>query len=166
VPYLALFFRQELALAFLPPTYLAGLEAGGVRYRALTDDEIGTHYDRLVDRAGRLVGFQLWAVPVDLGLEGLLAAIGPRPYLEPLGGRPAVFRVHLGGAAREDVEDTGEQAFGGQLFRGDGGELALSIDLGYLCGGSDEEADLAAIRAAPATWLPVEGPVEWSAPEA
>ena len=61
--------------------------------------------------------------------------------------------LFLSGTTQADVESTGNQAFGGQCFRGSGGAFAVSIDLGYLLEGPTEAADLAAIQAASVDWI-------------
>lgn len=42
----------------------------------------------------------------------------------------------LSSAEADALEGGGEQAFGGQIFRGEDGGLPISIDPGYLFGGN------------------------------
>jgi hypothetical protein len=155
--FLVLFFQERLALAYAPNYELAEFQASGVRYRDTGAGSLTSHYDRLIDLAGCLIGFVLWGLPAEAGVATTLAALPPRPYLQLLvrdrAGAPMAFGVFLDNAPRTDMESTGDQAFGGQCFVGQGGEFAVSIDLDFLLGGPGEAADLAAIRAAPVDWL-------------
>jgi hypothetical protein len=166
VAYLALFFGEQLALAFLPPLAFASFRANGVQYRDMGARHFVAHYDRLLSEGGELAGIQLWANPEEAGLGRLLDRLPSREFLEPLGGSPPIYRVHFAGRVTEALTDMGDQAFGGQLFRGDDGGVALSIDLDYLCAGSgeraeaEEAADLSAIRRANATWSQLSDLVE------
>lgn len=54
-----------------------------------------------------------------------------------------------------DLDSSGDQAFGGQLFHGSKGEVALTIDLEYLIGGPTEAADIVALREARAIWTEI-----------
>ena len=167
--FLILFFRERLGLAFAPLTEVAEFLAEGVRYRDTGAGFLTSHYDRLTDATGRLIGFVLWGLPASAGVARSLAELPSRPYLQLLvrarDGAPMAFGIFLDGAPRPDIESTGDQAFGGQCFHGPDGEFAVSIDLNYLFGGPSEAADLAAIRAAPVDWLELSG-VRAPAPEA
>jgi hypothetical protein len=171
VAYLALFFGEQLSLAFLPPLEFASFRADGERYRDVEAGHFVAHYDRLCDENGTLAGIQLWANPEEAGLGRLLDQLSPREYLEPLGGSPPVYRVHLAGSVSGDLTDKGDQAFGGQIFRSDQGRVALTIDLDYLCGGAGEAAeaaeaaDLTVIRRAKASWVKLSEMVESPARE-
>ena len=164
--YLALFFGERLSLAFLPPLALASFRANGVQYRDTGAGHFVAHYDRLLAESGELAGIQLWANPEEAGLGRLLDGLPSREYLEPLQSTPPIYRVHFAGRARNALTDMGDQAFGGQLFRGEDGGVALSIDLDCLCAGSgeraeaEEAADLTAIRNANATWMRLTDVVE------
>lgn len=159
--YLALFFGEQLSLAFLPPSALASFRANGVEYRDTGAGHFVAHYDRLLAESGELAGIQLWANPEEAGLGRLLDRLPAREYLESFGSTPPIYRVHFAGRVSDALTDMGDQAFGGQLFRGDDGGVALSIDLDYLCAGSgeraeaEEAADLTAIRSANAIWMPL-----------
>ena len=162
---LILFFGDRLGLAFAPDFELASFSADGVRYEHTEAGSFPSLYDRLVDATGRLIGIQLY--PIAPSLQTTLAALRPRAYLDALqAGRTDIYGVYFGGDVDDSAGSTGEQAFGGQVFRGEAEELAVSIDLDYLCGGESEAADLAAIRAAPAWWPRLADVVEHIAPEA
>jgi hypothetical protein len=155
-----MFFGERLGLAFAPPCELAEFRAGGTCYRDTGAGFMTSHYDRLTDSVGGLIGFVLWALPIEAGVAAALGRLQPRPYLEPVAktrdGSPLAFAVYLAGIATPDPESTGDQAFGGQCFEGEGGEFALSVNLDYLFGdGPGAVADLAALRAAPVEWLPL-----------
>jgi hypothetical protein len=156
--FLLLFFRERLGLAFAPERELSDFRAGGTRYRDTGAGFMTSHYDRLTDAAGRLSGFVIWGVPADAGVAVALAALPPRPYIKCIvttgEGAPLAFAIYLAGGVTPDPDSTGEQAFGGQSFVGEGGEFALSIDLNYLLGDGPRAAtDVNAIRGAPVEWL-------------
>ena len=152
---LVLLFDEQLGVASLPALDLLSFRANGVTYRDLGAGYLTGHYDRLVDADAQLTGVQLWANPEAAGLAGLLDRLPPRPYLELLGGKPPIYRVFLSGTIDAEAEDTGEQAFGGQIFQGDHGEVALTIDVDYLCDGPRKTADFSALRAAPVRWTEI-----------
>ena len=136
--FLVLFFRERLALAFAPTDELAEFQAGGMRYRDTGAGFLTSHYDRLTDPAGRLIGFVLWGIPAEAGVATMLAALPPRPQLISSSGcatglgrrwRSASSSIMRRGP-RSNLP--GDQAFGGQCFRGPGAEFAVSIDLDYL----------------------------------
>jgi hypothetical protein len=138
-----------------------------VRYENTGAGGLTSLYDRLVDAEGCLIGIQLWCYPVTTGLEEALAALGPRTYLDDtLAPSTRSYGIYLSGAVDHSAGSTGDQAFGGEIFRGSAGELAVSIDLAYLCGGDSEATDLATIRAAPVWWPQLADVVEYVAPEA
>ena len=158
---LILFFGDRLGLAFAPDHDLASFSADGVRYENTGAGGITSLYDRLIDADDKLIGVQLWCFPVDIGLNDRIAALGPRPYLDASIARSTgSYGVFFSGDVDHTAASTGDQAFGGEIFRGPAGELAISIDLNYLCGGHNEAADLAAIRAAPVWWPQLANVVE------
>jgi len=153
-----MFFGERLSLALLPPYDVVAFRAGGVLYRDAGAGDFTATYDRLLDAAGRLAGILLCCVPEAAGLARTLAALPPaaRPYLRRLGGQPEFYEVLFrDDVPEEEVESGGEQAFGGRIYRSEDGGVAVTVDLGYLLGGPDEEADLAALRAAAADWVVV-----------
>jgi hypothetical protein len=110
-------------------------------------------------------------VPESAGLGPALDQLAPAPsYLVSFGGPPSVYAVLFRPLPPDEaaqLESGGEQAFGGWIFRGEDGGVAVSIDLGYLLGGDDTaDADLAAVRAASARWLTITRPIETSAADA
>ena len=162
---LILFFGDRLGLAFAPDYDLASFSADGVRYEHTGAASFPSLYDRLVDANGRFIGIQLY--PIADSLQTMLATLRPRAYLDAvLAGRTNIYGVYFGGDVDDGAASTGDQAFGGQVFRGEAEELAVSIDLDCLCGGDSEASDLAAIRAAPVWWPRVADAVERIAPPA
>jgi hypothetical protein len=169
--HLGIFFTdQQLGLALLPPTELAGFRADGVRYRDTGVGFFTSLYDRLRAPDGQLAGIVVWCLPEAAGLGAALAALGSRPYLRRYGTSPAIYAVlfrELAQSEEEQLDGGGEQAFGGQIFRGDDGGLALTVDLDYLFGSDESFAtDLAAVRAALAHWVAITELVEISVAEA
>jgi len=96
VAYLALFFGEQLSLAFLPPSALASFRANGVSYRDTGAGHFVAHYDRLLADSGELAGIQLWANPEEAGLGRLLDRLPSREYLEPLGSTPIYRSAPMG----------------------------------------------------------------------
>jgi hypothetical protein len=156
----------------LPAAELAAFRADGVVYRDTGAGYLTAMYDRLLGSEGQLAGVQLWCVLEAAGLGAALAGLpaDSRPYLVRYQDSPLVVGVLLQALAlgeAERLEGGGEQAFGGQVFRGEDGSVAVTIDLGYLLGGgASGEADLAAVRAASAHWLTITEPVEPQVAEA
>ena len=164
---LILLFGDRLGLAFAPDYDIARFSADGVRYENTGAGGITSLYDRLIGADGELIGVQLSCFPVDSGLDEAMAALGPRPYLDvSIARRTRSYGVFFGAKVDRTAESTGDQAFGGEIFRGPAGELAVSIDLDYLSGGGNEAADLAAIQAVRTWWPQVTDVVERVAPEA
>jgi hypothetical protein len=157
--HLAIFFAEHRpGLALLPPHKLASFRAADVRYRDSGAGYFTSLYDRLLDGHGQVAGVVLWCLPEEAGLGTALSAmdLALRLYLVPVHPSPPVYEVRFRDLTPEDAERLdggGEQAFGGQIFRGDDGELAITIDLGYLFGEREEaERDLNSVRAASAHW--------------
>ena len=170
--YLGIFFAGQLGLAFLPSTELASFRADGVLYKDTGTGFFTSLYDRLLDAEHQMAGIQIWCLPEEAGLGVALAALetSPRPYLVRYAGSPAVYAVLFRALARgheERLDGGGEQAFGGQIFRGEDGGLATSLDLSYLLDGQPSaETDLAAVRAATAHWTTITEQVEVNVAEA
>jgi hypothetical protein len=169
---LAIFFADRLGLALLPPTELAAFRADGVTYRDSGAGFFTATYDRLLDPDGQLAGVLLWCVPESAGLGAALDGLAPRPrpyllrYVESPPVYGVLFRDHSRLAA-DALAGGGEQAFGGQRFRGEDGGLAITIDLEYLLEGQPSAAaDLAAVQAATAHWVAITELVEARVAEA
>jgi hypothetical protein len=163
---LAIMFADTLTLAFVPSLDIASFIAGGTLYRDVGAGHLVAHYDRLLDANGKLVGLQLWANPEAAGLGRLLDSLPPRPYLMPQGGSLPVYHVFFRPTPPADLDSSGDQAFGGQLFRGSGGQVALTIDLEYLIGGQTESVDMTALRDAAAIWTDIRDVVQHRGSEA
>jgi hypothetical protein len=148
-------FAERLTLAFVPSLDIASFTASGTRYRDVGAGHLVAHYDRLRDSRSKFVGLQLWANPEEAGLARLLEKLPPRPYLVSHGGSPPSYDLLFQPSVPGDLESSEDQAFGGQLFHGSGGEVALTIDLEYLIGGHAEVAELAALKEAPVIWTEI-----------
>jgi hypothetical protein len=147
--WLVLLFGHRLSLALVPKDDLgAGFRAAGRAYRSPNEDHLTTFYDRIVDARGDLVGIRIH--PARASVEGWLAGVPASPSVRNDGG---VLDVWLRGAPMPDAESMGDQAFGGQVFLSDDGEVALSLDVNYLC---TSDAELAAILAATGDWVTLE----------
>lgn len=141
--WLFLMLGSELSLALAPPPRTGRFRVGDAEYRAPDDNYLTAFYDRLVDSDDRLVGIRIH--PATEPAEELIQRVRPARYL--LVG-PGYIDIFLSGPAVPDAESTSDQAFGGQVFLSDRGDIAISVDVHHLCASPE---DIDAIRGARAT---------------
>lgn len=146
--WLIIVLAAELSLALVPKDEAGHFRVAGVEFRSPDDNFLTAFYDRLVDGADRLVGIRV--NPTTGVAAELLGSVPPRSYLQVGEGYVDIF---LGGGAVPGAESTGDQAFGGQVFSSSAGDVALSLDVNFLCASG---ADYSAIRSAKARWIDVE----------
>lgn len=146
--WLILFFEDHLSLGLVAGESPDSFTARGVEYRETGHGDLTAFYDRLEDRAGKLVGIRLYAVR---GTEQFLRAVPLTAYVNRDSDEP-IMDVYFSSGASDEVASTGEQAFGGKWFRAAGGRLALSLDFAYLASGED---DWRALNEAVAGWVAI-----------
>jgi hypothetical protein len=143
--WLIVFFRPALTMALVPKVEFDRFRVGALEYRCMEPNYLTAFYDRLVGEHDRLVG--LHVTPASDAAEEMLRQLNPAEYLVVSDSQLDIF---LAGHSRHDAVNTGDQAFGGQIFRAESGEFALSLDVNYLC---MSETDFAAITGAKAVWV-------------
>jgi|SRR5690349_8283596 hypothetical protein len=117
-----------------------------IRYHSSDEGAVTGFYDRILNDAGRFAGIRIW--PMAERAEALMAALPERPYLR-VAPREGCVDVYFDGPPYPNASSEGDQAFGGRFYRGAGGHIAISLDLGYL---ADSEEDLQAVQSARVRW--------------
>jgi hypothetical protein len=146
--WLILFFEDQLSLGMVNGESPDSFTARGREYRNTGHGDLTTFYDRLEDRAGKLIGIRLYAVR---GTEKFLRAVPISLYVVKFSENP-IIDVYFSLSATEGVVSTEDQAFGGKWFIGTGGRIALSLDFTYLASGKD---DWRALNEAVAEWIDI-----------
>jgi hypothetical protein len=82
----------------------------------------------MIDRAGRLVGFEFLPLFKE---SSLLEALRRLPYIRLTADAKRV-RLFLNGSPSEDVSIIDDQSFGGRIYRADEGEWAISLQTDWL----------------------------------
>lgn len=126
-------FYRELVLGFVPSSTRGAFHVDGAEFIAMDDNFLSAFWDRLLDANGQLVGVRV--IPVSSAAEQLCAGLKGAPYATIDGG---AFEVWLSEAPLPDAQNSGEQAFGGQVFRDGEGRFALSIEANFLFTEADE----------------------------
>jgi len=121
-------FGPHLALSIMPSDPGDGFLAAGSRFHAITESYITAFYDRILDEAEELVGFELTPVA---GTEFLVSRLLRFEYVESVDEDRRV-RVFFGTQILGSTRSVSDQAFGGRIYETEGGQLALSIELDWL----------------------------------
>lgn len=146
--WIIVFFDSELALAGVEHDPGDEFWVDGVHYVDALGSDFVAFYDRLESGSGRLVGIRIWPLePAE-------------PLLLNRSAMPAYVRLPEGLDCIDlflspdpwDGHTTGDQAFGGRVYKSDSGRLAVSIDLAYLAQSPD---DVEAVRTAQVRWTDV-----------
>lgn len=127
-------FRKDLVVGLVAKDSGHILEVNGLCFAAEDDNYLTAFVDRLTDQQGELVGINV--SPVSDTAERLMLAVSAMPYVTVDSG---ALRIWFSEAPLDGVINSGEQAFGGQVFRSSTGEFALSIDAASLFTDSDKE---------------------------
>ena len=117
-----------------------------VRYSTSAEGAVTGFYDRILNDAGRLAGVRVW--PMAERAKALISAVSERPYLRILS-REGCIDVYFDGPPYPNGTSEGDQAFGGRFYRASNGEVAISLDLGYL---ADSAEDFEAVKTAAVRW--------------
>jgi hypothetical protein len=126
-------FRPELLIGLAPKTLSGSFRVEDVEYVSVDENHLTAFCDRVIDHENELVGINI--SPVSEFAERLVIGVRRAPYVTSESG---AFQVWFTESPLEGVRNSGEQAFGGQVFRNPAGDLALSIDAGFLFMVADE----------------------------
>jgi hypothetical protein len=126
-------FYRELHLGFVPRAMTTAFQADNSDFAAMDDNFLSAFWDRLLDASGQLVGVRV--TPISAPAEQLRAELNGAPYVTFDG---EAFEVWFSEAPLPDAINNGEQAFGGQVFRNQEGNFALSIQADFLFDKRDE----------------------------
>lgn len=152
IPWLVFFLGPRLGLAWVPRDLEDIFTGDDEIFSCVTDDiealnQFPAFYDRLHDPAGRLVGIQV----TPLVWSDLPLVVGTLPFVRTVnnGKQLQIFFAPI----PAQVIDSGDQAFGGRIYRSDTGEVAISCDTYFLENGEREMIDqgtLARVTVGPA----------------
>jgi hypothetical protein len=128
--------RPSLALTTMDLEH--GFRVGSLRYDDIGGSALTACYDRLLSPLRHFVGIRFW--PVDTLEVEMPNWLPTRPYVvaDVEGEFVDIFFTGAPTAA----ESTGDQAFGGQVFRTFTGKVAISIDIDYLTQSGEDLVDL------------------------
>jgi hypothetical protein len=144
--WLVMALEPQLAIAVSAHEPGDELVLDSIRYQSSDEGAMTGFYDRILNDAGRFAGIRIW--PVAERAEALIAALPERPYLR-VSAREGCVDVYFDGPPYPNASSEGDQAFGGRFYRAAGGQIAISLDLGYLADSGD---DLQAVRSARVRW--------------
>ncbi len=147
--WLVMVLGDQLSLALSDSEPAQSFRAEGTAFHATGPSTMSAFYDRLVDQHGNLVGVRI--APIMKDADAVLERVPLRQYIRR-GGEEPWFDVYLGNGVRADAESTGDQAFGGRIYLGEKGEMAVSLDLGYL---ATTEQDIEVVKLASARWVEI-----------
>jgi hypothetical protein len=126
-------FDRELILGFVPKSMKSAFQIDGAGFTAMDDNFLSAFWDRLLDAEGQLVGVRI--TPISAPAERVRAALNGAPYVTV--DRNA-FDVWFSEAPLSGATNSGEQAFGGQVFCNGEIHFALSIDADFIFTASDQ----------------------------
>ncbi len=127
IPWLFMILTDDLPRAWLPDDPGTELRVDGQTYAAWGDGPIGGFFDRLELRNGRLGGIRFAPTPA----YDLAAKLGGSSRLR-LSLEGQVLDVLLRQTGTEELKVVPEQAFGGRLYEGAFGDVALCFDTDLL----------------------------------
>lgn len=146
--WLVLGFTEDLSASIRAIEPTDRLTIAGITYESSANSTVTAFYSRILDSAGVLIGIEVCPIG-DLSKE-ILSALPMRRYLR-ISANQVCFQVLFLSDAALGLESQGDQAFGGKFFRSPTGEVAMSLDLGYLLTSDDE---LTSLKSYPAHWFP------------
>jgi hypothetical protein len=142
--YLMVFFRKRLTLCIRDGDPGLAFTVGDTPFRSKIDSDMTGFYDRLRDRDGHLIGFQ---VQLLLAEEYLPTVLSDYSYVTVTPGSTSI-RIFFDDSSKRDVQRIDDQAFGGRVYESISGSFAISMNTYWLTAD-----DLAAVRRSSADWL-------------
>lgn len=139
-----LIFSRALTVGLLAKSADHGFAVDDVVFAPVEENFLSAFVDRLLDADGKLVGLNV--SPTSDAAEWLVRTLRSAPYTTS--GTDGL-QIWFSESPIHDARNSAEQAFGGQVFRGSSGDLALSIDALSLL----TDTDLDRLRQEPTMWV-------------